>query len=262
MRKLLALLLALACAAQAQVSLVSPLLQAFSGVPGQTLRGAVQLENDGERPAQVRLSRSDYEFSVADGRQFSAPATHPRSNANWLSFGAEIVTVPAKSRLSVPYQLRVPERPGLPGSYWSVLMVEPLAADDVLLSQSAPNGLVVKQATRYAVQLVTTLPDGAPAHVNFKNPALGRDANGQPTLQVDLENDGERHVLLDVYAEVYAGERLVGRVNGNVKHLYPGSSARDRWTFSGLGAGEYRVVVVADGGNDQVFGVRYDLTLP
>lgn len=142
-------------------------------------------------------------------------------------------------------------------------MVEPLGDDDPLAAKQPQQGLSIRQVVRYGVQVLTELGSAGRRSIGFQNPALAQRAPGQFGLQVDLLNDGERYLRPAVYAEVYdAAGAQVGRVEGAQGRLYPGTSARQQFTLPTLPAGDYQVVVVADGGEGSVFGVRYALNVP
>lgn len=264
MRLLLALLTLLSLnTALARVSVLSAMSETFATAAGQTVTGKLLLGNDGEAPAQARLYRTDYLFQAGGEVSYGTPGSHPRSNSPWIELGAEIVTVPPKGELEVPYTIRVPAGATVPGSYWSLLMVEPLQESDPLAAKQVQQGLSIRQVVRYGVQVLTELGGGGKKSLSFVHPALGQQAPGQFGLQVDLHNDGERYLRPAVYAEVYdAAGALVGRVEGAQGRLYPGTSSRQQFALPSLPAGDYQVVVVADGGDSSVFGVRYALNVP
>ena len=51
----------------------------------------------------------------------------------------------------------------------------------------------------------------------------------------------------------------MGRFEAGRMGIYPGCSARFRIDLSGLPAGRYKAIVVADCGDENVFGAQYDL---
>lgn len=253
-----ALLTVLFCSARAQLSVVSALTETFDTAPGATVQGKFVLSNPGDAPARARVAAADYTFS-ADGQvRFDPPGSLPRSNARWLTLGAEIVTVPPGAQLAVPYTLRVPASGTLPGSFWSVILIEPLGPEDPRSGGVPDERLAIRQVVRYGVQVITNL-GGGKRSLAFARPELGRSGAGQYSLALDLVNDGEQHLRPDVYAEVYGQDgQLAQRLSGATTRLYPGTSARQRFDFTNLPSGAYRVVVIADGGQGDVFGVQYD----
>jgi len=255
-------LIALLCSMAAALSVSSPLFISTSAIPGQTIKGSIVLENSSSGPERARLYLSDYRFSAEEGTQFGLPGIQPRSNAKWLTLGQEVVVVPAKGQLEVPFTIRVPDQVAQPGSYWSVLMVEPLAEDSALVSGTLPTGMTFRQLTRYAVQLLTDVGNEGKANISFKNPSMTRSEAGRPLLAVTLENTGTRYTQPKIYAEVYSQGKVVNRIDAEPVRLYPGTSARQTFELPLTQAGDYQIVVVADGGENQLYGVRYDMNIP
>lgn len=256
-------LLALGPAAQARVNVQSSLSESFVLTPGQTVQGKLILGNEDAAPAKARLYLTDYFFQAGGEVKFGTPGGLPRSNAPWVSLPGEVVTVPPGGQLEVPYTIKVPGTLPLPGSYWSVLMVEPLEEDDPLAGARAQPGLSIRQVVRYGVQLITELGGGGRSSVAFDRPDLRRGDDGRFGLAVNLVNDGERAVRPKVYAEVYGADgALLGRVDGADTRLYPGTSTRQQFAFPTLPGGHYQVVVMADGGGQDVFAVRYNFDVP
>ncbi|ADV67820.1 CARDB domain-containing protein [Deinococcus maricopensis] len=261
-RSLLALAALLGSAASARVSVGSPLFVSATAAPGETIKGTLLLQNTASTPARARLYLTDYRFSPEGGRQFDAPGSHPRSSGPWVSLGQEVVVVPANGTLEVPYTIHVPERVAQTGSYWNLVMVEPVDENDALVSGALPSGMTFKQVTRYAVQLLTNVGADAKPVVAFKNPVINKSTAGKPLLNVTLENTGTQYVALNVYAEVYAAGKLVRRVDVEGSRLYPGTSEREAIELPLTEVGDYQILVVADGGENKLFGVRYNLNIP
>ena len=82
------------------------------------------------------------------------------------------------------------------------------------------------------------------------------------TLEVDLENIGERWLRPYLWAELYDGEgRFVGKFEACKHRIYPGTSARYRVDLSEVPKGDYKALVIADCGGDFIFGANYNLKL-
>ena len=75
--------------------------------------------------------------------------------------------------------------------------------------------------TRYAVQLITTLPGGT-AKISFSKPQLSRNG-AEVNLGIDLLNAGAASSVPELRAEVYDAQgKLVARAEAGKKRLYPG----------------------------------------
>ena len=230
--------------------------------PGDVHRGLIAISNTGSAPVEVKVYRTDYSFS-ADGRNdYGDPGKLERSNAGWVHLNQEQVTIPPHEAVNVHYELQVPADQTLDGTYWSMVMVEPVAAREAAI---APRSKEVRaQLTpvmRYGIQIVTHLGDGGTGELVFKNPQL-RNENGERLFTVDVENIGQRWLRPQLWLELAeANGRPVGRLNAQAQRIYPATSVRYRIGLGALPAGRYHALIVADGGSDELFGTRIELAV-
>ncbi|ADV65934.1 hypothetical protein [Deinococcus maricopensis] len=254
-----ALLLTLPCAARAQVQVAGALVQEYTVTPGQnTLEGVLTLSNAGDAPERVSVTLSDVRSDPQAGVVYPKAGTLPRSVAAWVELPGSAVTVPAHGKLAVPYRVKVPQNVG-PGTYWSAFLVRPATTSAAPVA-GAGGSVRLQQVTQYAVQVVVNVPGGA-VHLKFLNPALARAAGGA-VLNVDLTNTGERLSTPVTRAEVYdASGALVLKLAGRERRVFPGLSVRETYQISGLKPGRYQVLVIADDGNNDVVGARYNITV-
>ena len=147
--------------------------------PGSKLQGRIVLRNNADTPQEVKLYQRDYLF-WADGRnEYPEPGTTPRSNARWVVLESpQQFTVPPKGTESIYYTLQVPEQAPeqepLCGTYWSMLMVEPIAPELLTPSGTAEGQALVgiKTLMRYGIQMVTHLGDTGTRLLAFRNKQL------------------------------------------------------------------------------------------
>lgn len=248
----------------AGVSVVGGLTREATLQPGARTEGQIVLRNNTDRPQEVRVYQTDYRF-WADGRnEYGDPGSTPRSNAPWIVHTPQQLTVPPKSTESVYYSIQAPPRDDLVGTYWSMLMVEPIAAE-TLEPPEPEKGKVtigIRTVMRYAIQMVTHIGDTGARDLKFADRRLLLEA-GRRTLQLDLENTGERWLSPVVWAELYDEQGVsLGRFEGGRFRIYPGCSVRYQIDLSEAPAGAYRALIVADNGDEYVFGAQYDLELP
>lgn len=232
--------------------------------PGAVYRGTIAIRNTGKTPVQTKLYRTDYTFAADGSNQYGEPGLLPRSNGRWVRLSQEQLTIPAEGVASVRYEVTVPVDATLKGSYWSMIMIEPLAA-----AESPDQGALRKgqaraaltAVTRYGVQLASDIGNTGKAQLRFDNPRLLQDKRGK-LLAVDVGNTGERSLNPQISLELQAAEgAAVRKITGSRQRLYPDSSARFQLDISAVPAGAYRALVTADAGGDDVFGSQFDLTI-
>jgi hypothetical protein len=258
---LLLLLLPLpALGAAASVHVVGGLTRESTVALGAKSEGELLLQNSSDQPARVRTYQTDYLF-YADGRNlYGEPGTDPRSNASWISFSPRELEVAAKSTTAVHYQLQVPATGDLVGTYWSILMVEPMAGPAPAPAMEKDKVAVgITTVIRYAVQIVTHVGEGGSRELRFTEAHLATQ-EGRRRLEVAAENSGQSGLSPLLWVELFdlQGARL-GRFEATRRRIYPGCSVRYQIDLSTVAPGEYHALLVADNGDEHVFGARYKL---
>lgn len=263
-----AALIAFAASARVGASVIveSALTDADTSAPGARYEGSIRLRNTGREPAEVKLYQTDYAFT-ADGRNdYGEPGRLSRSNANWIVIDRNHLRVPAGGTADVGYRVRVPSGSGLRGSYWSMIMVEPIAKGSAESGEPLPERTTrLSQVTRYGVQVITDIGNGGAGALDFSNPRLldPAEGHGQRLFAVDVENTGARWLRAKLWIELYSREGApVGKFDGPLKRLFPGTSARFEVDLKDVPSGDYIALVAADGGGDNLFGANLELALP
>lgn len=114
---------------------------------------------------------------------------------------------------------------------------------------------------RYGIQMVTHIDDTGIRKIKFSEPKIAKE-EGVKTLQIDIENTGERWVRPKVWIELFTLEGTsAGTVEGPKSRIYPGTSVRIKFDLSKIIAGTYKTLVVADCGDEDLFGANYTLKI-
>lgn len=230
---------------------------------GTTHSGSVTLENYSDRFVEVKLYQTDFRSESPETYFYEDPGSHGRSNANWIDVSPNRVTIASGETFAVSYVIRVPENIELEGTYWSVLMVEPIAADSPESVESDPNETTVgiRTVIRYGVKLVTNIGSTGTYEPSIEG-AVIEYIDGVPVLGLDIRNTGTRLLKLEVAAELYsASGSLVARREGPLSHVYPGSSRRLKVPLADVEGGSYTALVVMDGGENNVFGASFPMQI-
>lgn len=262
-RHLIALLLLLSTGAahSAGIDVLGDLLKPSVVQPGGKVEGTIVVANATNDPQQVRVYQTDYSGTVSE-KSYGDPGTVPRSNSSWISFSPKETTIPPKSQIQVYYTVQVPDKADLVGSYWSMLMVEPIAADLVTPTGPGSNSQIgMRTKFRYAVEILTQIGDTGHRNVRFADrQALMK--NGVPTLRLDIENTGECWLRPVVRVELYDTNGISrGHFEAPRGQILPGCQIRREIQMSGVKAGKYKALVVVDNGDQYVWGAQYDLDL-
>jgi len=230
---------------------------------GETYHGVVSIRNTTNEVRAVRLYLTDYRFFF-DGRNiYGEPGKFNRSNAAWVTFSPKRVSLAPASVAEVHYSVKVPEDGALTGTYWSMLMVEEVSdpSSDPAASAKDKPRVGLNTVIRYGIQMVTHIGSSGTARLRFLKAELLKEP-GKMFLQTDIENTGERWLRPALYAEVFDGRgQLMGRFPGGRYRVYPETSVRTKIDISALPKGKYKAVIIADNGDDHVFGAQFALTL-
>ena len=246
---------------EAGLSVLGDLSYEKQARPGESYRGAISLMNTGQELLEVKLFQRDYLF-YHDGRNlYGDPGRDARSNAAWIDFSPKRLAIPPKQTSQVNYLVNVPNEPSLTGTYWSLLMVEPIgkSSPEAVRQEKGKASFGINVVMNYGIQLVTHMGESGSSDLRILDAKLVRQ-EGQRMLQVDLENTGERMLRSLVWTELFSqGGAAAGRFEGQQFRMYPGTSARFKIDLSSVPIGSYRALVIADCGGDLVFGATYNL---
>ena len=265
---LMAICVLLACvpahAGGPSIDVVGGLTRLASVKPGSTVEGKILVRNTGNAPGDVKVFLTDYLFYADGVNKYDEPGTNPRSNAAWITFTPRQFTVPANNTVAVQYAIQVPADPKLVGTYWSMLMIEPIppGALDAPTNEKDKVKVGVQTVLRYGMQMITDFPDTGSCSVKFSRQQLVKEDN-KLSLLLDIDNTGERYLTPAVWAELFDGQGIsLGRFEGGRLRLYPGCSGRFRIDLSQLSKSKYDALLVADNGDDHVFGTQLKLDIP
>jgi hypothetical protein len=192
---------------------------------------------------------------------YGDPGTSPRSNAGWISLGPRRVRVPPRSTARVHYRITVPETLSLRGTYWSIIMVEPVtsAGSQLVPDETGRNLLGVETVVRYGIQIVTDIGDAGNRQIRFLGKRL-IEVGDTRMLEIDIENVGEWWLSPDFYLEIYdESGRRSHRFEGGRKRIYPGCSVTHQVDLTDVPAGSYTALAILDNREEDVFGAQYNL---
>lgn len=242
----------------AQIAVIGSTLEEHVAAPGETYRGAIVVRNVTDETQRVRIYQTDYLFYADGTSRFDSAGTAPRSNANWITLGARSVAIPANGEITITYEVKVPKRDSLVGTYWSTIMVEGEKTPPPP-TQTKAQQVGLGAILRYAVQLATHVGAGART-IRFSRTQLVTKPDSSRAFNVDVENVGQRAYKPALWIELYdASGSLVANVRQERGLLYPGTSLQQTFELGKLTAGSYRAVVFADSGDDAVFASQYTL---
>ena len=248
----------------AAIMVKSSLLQEKTAGIGETYQGVILISNNDTVAKNVKIYQTDYTFNYDGKSVYGEPGRNPHSNANWIKFSSTYLTISPQEEVKLNYTVNVPDDELLTGSYWSVVMIEGIK-ETAPVSSEAKKGEIkvgIQTLVRYAVQIITNIGDSGSREINILNKELVKGKEGKYTLQMDVENSGERTLRPTINAELYNLQGLLaGKFKGNRARIYPQTSARYKVDFNDVPAGKYKALITLDNGDDYVWGIQINLEL-
>lgn len=241
----------------------SDLTSEFTLKPGDATEGQIVVRNNSDTPQQVSVSQVDYSFQADGSTLYADPGSLARSNCEWITVAPKRLSVPANSKAVVYFTIQVPRDETLRGTYWSVLMVEPIAQDSLEPPRPEQGKIAIGLRTimRYAVQVVTSIGSTGSREIKIPRKQLLADNTGY-TLQLDIENTGERWLRPYLRVELYDAQgSLAGRVDGERMRVYPGCSVRNHAKLGTVKPGKYTALVLLDNRDESVWAAQYELDI-
>ena len=225
---------------------------------GQVYQGSLEIENTGKETQNVKIFLQDLTYNSDGSIQYLAPQTNAKSNAKWIKLNTNLLTLKGKEKTVVRYEITVPQSVVDSGSYWSVIMVEPV--DDIKPSDKQA-GINITSIVRYAVQIITDLK-AENAKPEFKFEKVRVDSQDRKKiLKVAIANTGNLFTKTIATVEIYNnknGEKL-GTFSSQALGLLPGTSKTFDIDISKMAAGKYSAVVLATDEDENAFALNVEL---
>ena len=241
----------------AGVAILNGLSHVYQSNAGETIKGWIEIQNSEDTEQAVKIYQRDYLFNHKGEIHYNEAGSHNRSNASWVDFNASYLVLKPREKMLVPFQIQVPWQDSLVGSYWSVAMVEGIETID---TTSYKKGINVRTTMRYAIQLINTVKSGT-SQLNFIDVGLKKE-EGQRLLKVDIANVGQRYLRPELSLELFdVAGNSVGVFKAEKRKTFPGTSVRMMIPLAGIRSGQYKAVLLADCGEEDVFGLNLTLEM-
>ncbi len=228
----------------------------------EEIEGTILIKNNEQESNEAIIYQTDYFYNAEGENIFEKPGTLARSNAKWIDISSKHIVVPPNGETYINYKISVPQDTSLRGTYWSVIMVEPVnksSLDNDNKNGDVNIGLDIK--TRYGIQIITSIEGKGEYDLNILNRQIVNNDDGK-FFTIDLENPGEFMIDPEVWMEVYNKDgELIDKFISQRKTIFPGTSVRHYMSIEKLLKGEYRALVVIDNGDENIWGAYYNFEI-
>ena len=247
----------------AGVVVVGNLARTVNVMPGDSFDGVIFLKNTDSASADVRTFQTDYQCKADGSNEYGLPGRTDRSNADWITVTPNRLRLNAGETRPVRYKGHVPQNSKLNGTYWSMLMVEPIV-DAAPGPENKPDKVAMGLNTsiRFGIQLVTEVGKNGKASLQVAAKRLVSFPDNKRNLELDIANDGERLLIPAMTVELFDKTgATVGRFDAGRSRVYPGCSVRAKTDLTDIPDGKYTAMILLDSGDAQVLGAQYDIEL-
>jgi len=227
---------------------------------GKVYKGKIEIQNAGNHPQSVKIFLQDYSYQSNGVVEYNAPNTNHKTNSNWLKLNTNLVTLGVKEKAEIHYELTIPEWLAEPGSYWSVIMVEPVDDINPIKEES---GINIRSIVRYAIQIITDYEsDQGKPELKFNSVNL-EQKDSKKTLKVAVSNAGNLYCKTMASIEIYDrtnGEK-VGIYRSDLISLLPNTSKTINIDLSQVPPNKYNAVLIAVDEEENAFALNVELEI-
>lgn len=225
---------------------------------GKIYKGKIALENTGSRSQSVKLFLQDFSYQSDGSIQYSAPHTNLKTNADWIKMNTNMIVLKAKEKTEVYYEITVPDRITEPGSYWSVIIVEPI---EEITPNDNKQGVNITSVIRYAIQVITDLnTEKARPDLKFEGVKIEKE-NGRQLLKVAIANKGNLYCKPIVVIEMYdkKSRQKAGTFSSQAMGLLPQTSKSFYIDLEKTPPAQYKAVLIATDEDENSFALNVEL---
>jgi hypothetical protein len=223
--------------------------------PGEEYKKLIPLSNTGNDSLQVKISHVDYICNAKGENFFEKIPFHTRSNGSWTKIFPSYIELPPQKTTYINCAVAVPSDPLLQGTYWSMLLIEPVEKRFLPVAKDR-EALGIQTIVRYGLLLVTHVGKEGKKQLKIIDKGLK-----EKTFWFDYENHGDWLLKPKIAFKIFdlQGVEVKEYVMG-LKKLYPGCSAHHEVNLSELPDGKYKGLLLFDQ-EDSLFGAEYQFSI-
>lgn len=243
---------------QASIVILNGLTHTYKVEGGQVYKGKIEMENTGNSLQNVKIFMQDYSYKADGTISYIKPHTNEKTNADWIKLNTNLITLKAKEKTEVYYEITVPHQVADSGSYWSVIIVEPV--EDIKPSDSK-GGVNISSIIRYAIQIITDYDsENAKPDLKFESIRIDKE-EGKRSLKIAIANIGKLYCKSTATVEVYSRKtgQKAGIFSSQAMSLLPSTSKSFFIDISKLPPDKYNAVVIATDENENAFAINVEL---
>lgn len=246
------------CFLQANIVILNGLSHNHKVENGQVYKGKISIENIGNQPQSVKLFLQDFTYQSDGSIHYTAPNTNIKTNTNWIKLNTNLITLKAKEKTEIFYEITIPKQITDFGSYWSVVIVEPV---ENIKPSNDKQGINITSVVRYAIQIITDVDsEKAKPDLKFEDLKIEKE-EGRQILKIAIVNKGNLYCKPIATVEIYnikSGEKL-GTFSSLAMGLLPQTSKSFYVDISKMPPNKYNAVLIATDEDENAFALNVEL---
>lgn len=243
---------------KASIVVLNGLSHTYKVENGKVYKGKIEIENTGSQPQNVKLFLQDFSYKSDGTISYSAPHTNGRTNIDWIKFNTNLVTLKGKQKTEIYYEITIPHTISEPGSYWSVIMVEPV---EEIKPSETKQGVSITSIIRYAIQVITDFDsDKAKPDLKFESVKIEKE-EGVKLAKINIANNGNLYCKPSATLEIYNRKNgdKIGTFSSLEMGLLPHTSKSFPIDISKVPPDKYNAVIIATDENENAFALNVEL---
>ncbi|MDH6251277.1 hypothetical protein M2347_001004 [Chryseobacterium sp. H1D6B] len=227
---------------------------------GQVYKGKIAIENTDNTPQNVKIYLQDLSYKADGTINYSTPHTNEKTNSDWIKLNTNLITLKAKEKTEVYYEITVPNNIARAGSYWSVIMVEPV---EDLKPNNTKEGVNITSVIRYAIQVITDYnSENAKPDLKFESVKIDKE-EGKHILKIAIANNGSLYCRPTANVEIYnrkSGQKA-GTFSSLPMGLLPNTSKSFYIDISKMPPDKYNAAIIATDDDENAFALNVELEI-
>ncbi|TDX90844.1 uncharacterized protein DUF3324 [Chryseobacterium daecheongense] len=241
----------------ASIVILNGLTHSYKVEGGKTYKGKISMENTDSTPQNVKIYLQDFSYKADGSISYSAPKTNEKTNADWIKLTTNLLTLQAKEKTELYYEITVPDTIAQVGSYWSVIIIEPVEN----IQPDKKEGITITSIIRYAVQIITDYnSESAKPDLKFESVRIDKE-DGKQILKIAIANKGNLYCKPTATVEVYHRKngQKAGVFSSQAMGLLPSTSKLFYIDISKLPPDQYNAAIIATDEDENAFALNVEL---
>lgn len=226
---------------------------------GNIVKGKISIQNTGTEAQNVKIYLQDLSYKSDGTIIYAQPNTHNKSNTSWIKLATNFITLKAGEKTDLLYEITAPDSIENAGSYWSVLIVEPVK-EIPLNNQSGVN---ITSVVRYAIQIITNYKtEDLKSDLKFESVKIVKEEN-RNVLKVAIANTGNIYCKTVASIELFNAKtgQKAGVFSSLPMSLLPNNSKMFSIDIGKILPGQYSTVIMASDEEENSFALKTELNI-